>query len=120
MVRRARGRDGKSSLGCLFTLLIVVVVAYFGVNIGEVYLRYYRFRDSVQQAARFASRLSDDDIRSRLRNAADSLGLPESAHDIIVRRREHQVTVTSEYTERVELPGYVREIRFAPRGESTF
>ncbi|HEX2778046.1 MAG TPA: hypothetical protein VHM30_01005 [Gemmatimonadaceae bacterium] len=120
MVTRVRGRAGKSSLGCLFTILLVVVVAYFGINIGEVYLRYYRFRDSVQQAARFAPRLTDDDIRARLRDAADSLGLPESAHDVKVRRREHHITITSEYTERVELPGYVREIRFAPRGETTF
>ena len=50
MVSR-RDRPGKSTLGCLFTLLIVVAAGYFAFNVGEVYLRYYRFRDSMQQAA---------------------------------------------------------------------
>ena len=120
MVSLARPRAGKSSLGCLFTLLVIVVVAYFGVNVGEVYLRYYRFRDSMAQTVRFADRLSDDEIRARLRSAADSLGLPEGAHSVQVRRRDRQVSVGTEYYERVELPGYVREIHFQPRVESTF
>lgn len=113
-------RVGKSSLGCLIVLLLVVAAGYFAVNIGEVYFRYYQFRDSMQQAARFAPRLSDDDIRIRLRAAADSLGLPEGAREVQIRRREHSIVVSNEYYERVELPGYVREIRFQPRAESAF
>jgi hypothetical protein len=34
-------RRGKGRLGCLLTLLVIVAVAYFGVNIGTVYLRSY-------------------------------------------------------------------------------
>lgn len=120
MVIRSTSRDGKSSLGCLVSLLIVVAIGYFAVNIGEVYLRYYRFRDTMQQTARFARNLSDDEIRSRIRMAADSLGLPESAHSVQVRRREHQIILSNEYYERVEVPGYVREIHFQPRGETSF
>ena len=120
MVTRSGVRAGRSSLGCLVTLLIVVALGYFGVNIGEVYLRYYRFRDSMQQAAAFASRLTDDDIRSRLRLAADSLGLPETAQKVQIRRREHSILITNEYYEHVEFPGYVREIHFQPRAERSF
>jgi hypothetical protein len=120
MVSRTTLRGGKSSLGCLFTLLVFVALAYFGVNVGEVYLRYYRFRDSMAQTARFARQLSDDDIRSRLRLAADTLGLPESAHRVQVRRRDNQVTISTEYYDRVEMPGYVREIHFQPHVESSF
>lgn len=120
MVIRSSSRRGRSSLGCLVTLLIVVAIGYFGVNIGEVYLRYYRYRDSMQQAAQFASRLTDDDIRTRLRAAADSLGLPEGAREVQIRRREHSIVLTNEYFEHVEFPGYVREIHFQPRAESSF
>lgn len=120
MVIRSTSRAGRSSLGCLVTLLLVVAIGYFGVNIGEVYLRYYQFRDSMQQAAQFAPRLSDDDIRTRLRLAADSLGLPESAQEVQIRRREHSIMLSNEYYEHVELPGYVREIHFQPRVESSF
>ena len=120
MVSRDGARPGRSSLGCLFTLLVIVVVAYFGVNVGEVYLRYYRFQDSMAQTARFAGKLTDEDIVTRLRLAADSLGLPEAAQRVQVRRRGNQITIGTEYYERVELPGYVREFHLQPHAESTF
>lgn len=120
MVTNGGSRAGKSSLGCLFTLLVFVVAAYFGVNIGEVYLRYYRFRDSMAQTARFAQRLSDEDIVTRLRLAADSLGLPEGAQQVQVRRRGNQISIGTEYYEHVELPGYVREIHLQPHVERSF
>jgi hypothetical protein len=93
-------RRGRSSLGCLVMLLIVVAIGYFAVNIGEVYLRYYRFHDSMAQNARFAAHFDDDAIRNH--------------------RRGHTITISADYYERVELPLYVREIHFEPRVESTF
>lgn len=101
-------------VGCLFTLLVAVVVAYFGLNVGEVYVRYYRFRDAMSQEVRFAKQFSDDQIRSHLRAVADSLGLPDEAGAVRVRRSANRITVSSEYFELVELPLFVRSIRFAP------
>ena len=115
-----RERPGKSTLGCLFTLLIVVAAGYFAFNVGEVYIRYYRFRDSMRQTVRFANRLPDDSIRARLTLVADSLGLPESAHRVQIRRRANSVVLLSEYYDRVELPLYVREIHFQPQAEARF
>jgi hypothetical protein len=113
-------RRGRSTLGCLFMLLLVVAAGYFAFNVGEVYFRYYQFLDSMQQAARFAGQHDDDAIRLRLSLAADSLNLPESAHHVQVRRRDHNIVIWTEYFERIELPAYVRELHFSPRAESTF
>ena len=113
-------RRGRSTLGCLFTLLIVVAIAYFAFNVGEVYFRYFQFRDSMEQIARFAAHYDDDGIRVRLRYAADSLNLPESAHQIQIRRRDHHIVISTEYFDHIEMPGYVREVRLAPRVESSF
>ena len=117
---RAEARFGRSSLGCLVTLLIVVAAGYFAVNVGEVYLRYYRFHDSMAQNARFAAHFDDDAIRNNLSLAADTLDLPVGAHHIQIKRRDHHITIWADYYERVELPLYVREIHFEPRVESTF
>jgi hypothetical protein len=116
----AHARRGRSSLGCLVMLLIVVAAGYFAVNVGEVYLRYYRFHDSMAQNARFAGHFDDDAIRNNLSLAADTLDLPVGAHHIQIKRRDHQITIWADYYERVELPLYVREIHFEPRVESTF
>ena len=113
-------RAGRSTLGCLFTILIVSVVAYFGVNVGEVYLRYFRFRDGIRQEARFARQRSDETIKSHLRALADSLGLPDEASRITVRRGDGRIVIRTRYTETVEMPGYVRDFHFEPVGEARF
>ncbi len=117
---RARARAGRSSLGCLFTLLILAAICYFGVNVGEVYLRYYRFHDSMEQNANFAAHFDDDAIRKNLKLAADTLNLPVGAQSIQIRRLDHQITISADYYERVELPLYVREIHFQPHVERSF
>ncbi len=117
MVKR---RPGASRLGCLFGALLLVTVAYFGVNVGQVYLRYYRFRDAMEQEARFSHTHDDAAIRLRLTALADSMGLPETASRILIRRSANSVIITTDYTERVEMPLLVREIHFAPRVEWRF
>ena len=113
-------RQSANKLGCLFSLLLVVTVAYFGVNVGEVYLRYFEFKDALLQEARFAARRSDDDIRTRLVLVADSLGLPEAAGHVRVRRASNRISLSSSYYERVEMPLIVRDILFSPQAEWTY
>lgn len=117
MVTRARGA---STLGCLFSLLVVVAVIYFGVNVGAPYLRYYQFRDAMQQQIRFAERKSDSEILSALRLKADSLSLPGSAQRINVRRTPSRIVIWSEYTETIDFPFVTREITYRPVVERSF
>lgn len=107
-------RRGASKLGCLVGLLLGVAVLYFGFNIGEVWLRYYRFEDSIRQEVRFARQNTDDEIRRRLAARADSLGLPDEASRISVLRSANRITISADYQEVVELPGFVRTFRFRP------
>jgi hypothetical protein len=111
-------RSGRSMLGCLFTVLLVVTVVYFGVNLGEPYWRYYQFRDTMSQMARFGGQLTDAEIVSRLRLKVDSLGLPPEANQLRVTRTQRSITIAVEYAEVVDLPLYTRHIIFRPRVES--
>jgi hypothetical protein len=113
-------RRARSSLGCLFSLLIVAAAVYFGINFAEVYWRFYEFQDAMKQEVRFARQVSDERIRLRLVALVDSLGLPEEASDVTVNRTSSGISVSAEYTEHVELPGVTRSIRFRPHAEGTF
>ena len=117
MVRRRRGR---TNFGCLVAILLVVTAGYFGRNIGEPYLRYYRFLDGMKQEARFSARFTDDDIQKRLAALADSLGLPEAAGRVRVRRASNRISLSSTYYERVEMPLVVKDILFSPQAEWTY
>lgn len=111
---------GASTLGCLFSLLVVVAVIYFGVNVGAPYFRYYQFRDAMQQEVRFAERKSDSEILATLRLKADSLELPGPAQRINVRRTPTRIVIWTEYTETVDFPFVARDIAFRPVVERSF
>lgn len=113
-------RRGRSTLGCLFSLLIVAAVVYFGLNAGEVYFRFYQYQDAMKQEVRFAAHNSDAAILRRLREQADSLGLPEAAGRVTLQRDGRTIEIESEYYENIELPLTVREIRFNPRASGIF
>jgi hypothetical protein len=108
-------RAGASRLGCLVGLLLLVTVVYFGFNIGEVYFRFYRLKDAMEQEVRFAEARDDAAIRAHLTAVADSLGLPDAAGRVTIERTKSGIVISSDYTEHVELPLFVREFHFTPR-----
>jgi hypothetical protein len=115
-----RRRAGRSNFGCLLLLLLAVTAVYFGVNVGEPYVRYYRYVDGMKQEARFSARFSDEEIQRHLSALADSLGLPEAAGRVRVRRASNRISLSTSYYERVEMPLIVRDILFSPQAEWTY
>jgi hypothetical protein len=116
-----RSRRGAGRIGCLLGLLVITAIGYFGFNIGEAYFTFYRYQDRMKSEAQFASHASDAVIRARVAGFADSLGLPDPANNVIVRRGEHDITIYANYTVRIVLPGHqVREIHFNPSATGTF
>jgi len=102
--------------------LLLTVALYFGFNVGEVYWRFYRYQDAMRQEVRFARMHSDQAIAQRLGLVAGSLGLPDGARQLAIRRDEsaRRIALAADYTERVELPGFVRTVRFSPRAEGPY
>lgn len=113
-------RPGRTTLGCLVSLLLAVAAVYFAVNVGEPYVRYYRYLDGMKQEARFSARFTDEEIQRRLAALADSLGLPEAAGRVRVRRASNRISLSTSYYERVEMPLIVRDILFSPQAEWTY
>ena len=117
MVRRLDGRPrGASSTGCLFSLLIFVGALYYGVNIGEVYFRYYRLLDEIETQARLASALDDGTIQRRLQAAVQEIGLPEAAANVRIVRRgsPREIQISTQYSETVDLPLFHHTFQLHP------
>lgn len=118
MVTVGGDRRGKASLGCLVSLAVFAGLLYYGVNIGELWFRYFQFHDEMKTQARLSSAIDDGTIRRRLQHKADQLGLPDSvATRIVIRRTENprQITIETRYSESVDLPLFRRTFVFAPR-----
>ncbi len=113
-------RRGGSSLGCLFSLILFVAALYYGVNIGQVYLRYYQLLDGMRSQARLAPSLQDDVIHRRLEAQADSLLSGETPQFKITRtERPRRIIIETEYTEQVDLPLFNHEFVLRPRAEES-
>ncbi len=114
-----RSRRGASSSGCLLSLLLFVAALYYGVNVGEVFFRYYRLLDEMQTETRLAAGLDDGTIRRRVQAAIDEIGIPDSAgsRQLQVRRTDlpRQIVIETRYSEWVSLPFFNHSFSFHPR-----
>lgn len=118
MVKRPfAGRRGASSTGCLVSLLFLVGALYYGVNIGELFFRYYRLLDEMQTQAALAPSLDDGTIRRRIQAAAQDIGLPPEAQKIRIARRTspREIVIETEYSESVSLPLFNHTFNFHPK-----
>ncbi len=118
MVSLRRDRRGASTMGCLLSLLVLVAVLYYGVNIGEVYFRYYRLLDEMQTQARVASALDNGTIQRRIASAIQEIGLPDDASSNFQITRSaspREITIETDYSETVTLPLFVHTFHLHPK-----
>ena len=117
MVILRRGRRGASTLGCLVSVALFLGALYYGVHIGGVYWRYYSLLDDMRQQAAHADQLTDDAIQTHLTAQADTL-LGQTPEFRIERGgRPSRITIQTEYTETVALPGFNHTFMLRPRAE---
>jgi hypothetical protein len=115
---RRTSRLGAGALGCLLSLLLFGAALYYGVNIGQVYLRYYQILDGMRTQARLAPSLHDDVIERRLTAQADSL-LPGGPPKFRITRGGHpnRIRIETEYTDQVDLPLFKHTFVLRPKAE---
>ncbi len=112
-------RRGAGGLGCLFSLVLFAGALYYGMNIGQVYLRYYQILDVMRTQARLAPSLRDEVIYRRLNGQADSLfGGGIRPHFRIMRSNGPlRIIIETEYTDQVDLPLFKHTFVLRPRAE---
>jgi hypothetical protein len=103
----------------VFSLALFAAALYYGVNIGEVYLRYYQVVDGMRTQARMARHLQDDDIYRRLNGQADSLfaGVAKPHFKVTRTPAPHRIIIETEYTDQVDLPLFKHTFVLRPRAE---
>ena len=115
-----KSRPGLTKLGCLVWVLLVAAVLYFGLPIVENHIRYLQYRDRIRQELRFRSGLPNERIKRNLQMAADSLGLPPEAGEVVITRQSGTITVEADYEEIIHLPGMNKSIRYRPKASDSY
>ena len=116
-----RARDGKSGIGCLGSIIITILVIYFGARFIPPFLHYQQFRDEMKTEARYGASLQDSSIRLYLLAQVDTLGLPPEARKIVIRRRAGRpatITISADYFVKINVPIFgVKLLHFKPSVE---
>lgn len=115
-------RRGASKMGCLFSILIVAAICYFGIDFGQAFWTNAEYKDEMKQEIKYHSDQADDQIRAHMKLVADSLGLPEDAGAVTVTRdpSTRSIEIDAQYDVTVKLPGYQRVLHFAPHATDTY
>jgi hypothetical protein len=119
VTRMLKSRRGTSNAGCLVSLVLFVAAVYYGIHIGQPWVRYYQLLDEMRVSARLAPTLSDGVIRRRLEAKVDELGIPAEAKKFQINRsgKPRRILITTEYSETVDVPLFTHIFVFTPKAE---
>jgi len=91
----------------IIKLVVAALIVHATWRTGNVYLRYYQFKDNVHQAAQFSDRRPESELRERVMSLAEQYQIPLDPEALRVRRQDNHTIVDANYTERIEiLPRY--------------
>ena len=115
--------SGKGNLGCLFSLLIVVALAYLGYKFVPHYTSHFQLKDAVNEiavyrAAGIGAGSEKQTIQEQVLARAKDLGIELKREDIKVRQEEEKVYITVKYTVPVDLPNQVYNLNFEFTGHN--
>jgi hypothetical protein len=116
MVARGPSRRGGTTLGCIVSLALFLGALYYGVHIGQVYLRFYRLQDAMRFQAHMAPTNDNGVIARRLAATADSI-LGQQPR-FLIDRTQRRITIQTQYSDRVELPFFKHTFLLRPRAEA--
>lgn len=120
MSRSWHSARGASKRGCLITLVVLAAVLYYGIPIGGHVFRYLQLLDEMKSTVQFASTIEDVEIRRRVLNKIEALGLPAEARKLTIRRtaRPREIRVSTSYAVVIDLPFTTYTYTFRPEARA--
>ncbi len=104
--RKRRSERGEGNIGCIFWALVFAAVAGFGWKAIPIKMASSQLNDYMVEQAKFALRSSPQQIKTRIINKGQELGLPITRKDCQVSKTGARVRMICEYTVRVDFPLY--------------
>ena len=96
----------------IIKLAITALIANAMFRVGTEYLVYYKFRDSVREAATFKAK-NDDELGQRVMEIAETYDVPLAPDGFTMRRGPREAIVQGSYVKPIDLaPGFPYQWRF--------
>ena len=97
----------------LIKVILTIAVLNAAAQVGLAAYGYFQLKDASQEILTFGSQITTDEIRDDIFAKAQSLELPLTASDVVVRREGPKTYAQASYTQPVEvLPSVTYPITF--------
>lgn len=103
---RRRLQSGEGQMGCIISLVILLIVAFIAFKMVPVKVKSAEFRAELVDEAKSGSLRKDKEIRANLMDKAAELNLPLQNEDLKINRSRSQITIEARYVVPIEFPGY--------------
>ena len=97
MRRRARGLRGKTNIGCIVWLGILVLVGYVLAKVVPVKIATSTFYDTMQEQASFGSIKTQQQIEYAILQKARELELPVGKENLVIKKVKESITIEAHY-----------------------
>jgi uncharacterized membrane protein len=117
MLRR-RGEAGEGQGGCIFGLLVLLLVVFVSFKVIPIKVRAAELKKTTEDSSRSAGTLSDARIRAAILGKAKMLELPVNEGNVKINRHNDMIRVEVDYIVPVEFPGYTHQWSFRYKVEN--
>jgi len=119
LIRRkdiALGHRGISTSGCLVFLILLILLGFVGLKVGQGFWNYYNVREQVRDSLVWAvgsmQPKSEAEITQRVITNASGVGVQLSPRNIRISQTPQSLTITARWTEELEFPYYTYPLNF--------
>ncbi len=107
---------GITTPGCLVSLILLIVIGFVGVKVGQAFWNYYNVREQVRGALVWAAGgmqpKSETEITQRVISNAREIGVQLASQNVHIGQTPETLTITATWTEEIEFPYYTFPLNF--------
>jgi hypothetical protein len=97
---------GEGRAGCVFWVVILIIVAMIGFKVVPVKFASAKFYDYMYEQAKYAQKTRPEDLKKLIMRKAFELNLPVDPKYVEVKKWGGRIKIEAHYTVDVEFQGY--------------
>lgn len=106
MISKNQRMRGEGKIGCIFWILVLVVVGTVAAKMIPVKIESAEFYDYMEEQAKFGLQASPEGIKRQIMRKARDLDLPVKSENLTVERVAEEIRIHCKYEIPIEFPGY--------------
>ena len=108
-MRRRSGQRGDGNIGCVFWLLVLVVVGLVLWKAVPVKIATAELYDFSVELTKFSAKASSEELKNRVLKKAKELNLPVTSKQITIEKTKERIKIQLNYVVPLDFPGYTYE-----------